>query len=64
VQTVIAHRVVNRTQIIVGVSGGVAVDAAKYVKPEAIEIDAYGKLAAERARAAAKERTLEAWWWD
>jgi hypothetical protein len=64
VQTVIAHRVFNRTQIVVGVSGGVSVNAAAHVAPEKIESDTYGKLKAERTRAAAKELALGAWWWD
>jgi hypothetical protein len=64
VPTVIAHRVVNRTQILVGISGGVAVNPAMYVASDKIEVDSYGKLAAERTRAAAKELALEAWWWD
>ncbi|MEX2139244.1 MAG: DUF1598 domain-containing protein [Pirellulales bacterium] len=64
VPTVIAHRVVNRTQILVGISGGVAVNPATYVASDKIEVDSYGKLAAERTQAAAKELPLEAWWWD
>jgi hypothetical protein len=64
VPTVIAHRVVNRTQILVGISGGVAVNPAVYVASDKIATDSYGKLAAERGRAAAKELPLEAWWWD
>jgi hypothetical protein len=64
VQTVIAHRVVNQTQILVGISGGVAVNPASYVAADKIAIDNYGKLTAERAHAAAKELPLAAWWWD
>jgi hypothetical protein len=65
VQTVIAHRVVNRTQILVGVSGGVSVNPSTLVAADKIAVDSYGKLAAERGRAAAKqELALEAWWWD
>jgi hypothetical protein len=65
VQTVIAHRVVNRTQILVGVSGGVSVNPSALVAADKIAIDSYGKLAVERGRAAAeKDLALEAWWWD
>jgi hypothetical protein len=65
VQTVIAHRVVNRTQILVGVSGGVSVNPSDLVAPDKIAVDSYGKLAAEHGRAAAKQDlALEAWWWD
>ena len=48
VQTVIAHRVFNRTQIVVGVSGGVAADPSRFINRDAIEVDRYGKLSAER----------------
>jgi hypothetical protein len=65
VQTVIAHRVVNRTQIIVGVSGGVSVNPSGLVAADKIAVESYGKLAGERGRAAAKkDLALEAWWWD
>jgi hypothetical protein len=65
VQTVIAHRVVNRTQILVGVSGGVAVNPSGFVAVDKIAVDSYGKLAIEHGRAAAaKDLALEAWWWD
>jgi hypothetical protein len=64
VPTVIAHRIVNRTQILVGISGGVSVNPATYVSSEKFEVDRYGKLAGQRQQAAAKELPLEAWWWD
>jgi hypothetical protein len=65
VPTVIAHRVVNRTQILVGVSGGVAVNPGRLVTAEKIAVDSYGKLAAEHGQAAPKQDlALEAWWWD
>jgi hypothetical protein len=65
VQTVIAHRVVNRTQILVGISGGVAVNPSGLVAADKIAVDSYGKLAIEHGRAAAaKDLALEAWWWD
>jgi hypothetical protein len=64
VETVIAHRVAGRTQILVGISGGVAVNPARYTSQDSIAVDTYGKLKAERTRAAAKELALEAWWWD
>jgi hypothetical protein len=65
VQTVIAHRVVNRSQILVGVSGGVAVNPSGLVAADKIAVESYGKLAVERGRAAAKQDlALEAWWWD
>jgi hypothetical protein len=65
VPTVIAHRVVNRTQILVGVSGGVSVNPSGLVAADKIAVDSYGKLTVEHGRAAAKhDLALEAWWWD
>jgi hypothetical protein len=64
VETVINHRVVNRVHIIVGVSGGVRIDPAKFVQPEAIEIDRYGLLEANRHSAQPRPMPREHWWWD
>ena len=48
VDTVINHRVVNQSTIIVGVSGGVQIDPMAYAKPSAIKTDDYGRLKAKR----------------
>ena len=52
VETVINHRVVNKVNIIVGVSGGVRIDPTSLVKPAAIKTDDYGLLKADRVHAA------------
>ena len=44
VDTVINHRVVNQSTIIVGVSGGVQIDPMAYAKSSAIKTDDYGRL--------------------
>jgi hypothetical protein len=58
VETVINHRVINRRNIIAGISGGVWIDGGKALKVEATE---------EAAISSVKEKsstTTETWWWD
>jgi Protein of unknown function (DUF1598) len=64
VESVINHRLVNGKYVIVGVSGGVLAEPAKFVTPASIKTDDYGALGAQRANGAAHELPLEAWWWD
>jgi hypothetical protein len=64
VESVINHRLVNGKHLIVGVSGGVLAEPAKYVTAAAMQIDTYGKLQAQRNNSAAGDLPLEAWWWD
>ncbi len=63
VDTVINHRIVNKSLILVGVSGGVSVDPKKLVAPEAIHAD-YGPLNEQRASAKPKTDVPNVWWWD
>ena len=63
VESVMNHRIVNRVNILVGVSGGVSCDPAKLVEPKAIEAD-YGRLREERAAAGPKSASPDTWWWD
>jgi hypothetical protein len=64
VASVVGYRLVNGKHLIVGVSGGVLAEPAKFVAPAAIKADSYGALGAQRANAAAGELPLDAWWWD
>jgi hypothetical protein len=64
VESVVAHRVVDRSRVIAAVSGGVSVDPSRNVNKSAIEIDRYGRLAADHAACKPTERDPEAWWWD
>jgi hypothetical protein len=64
VETVINHRIINDKHIVVGVSGGVHVELGPLVRHDAIEVDAYGKLDAQRKNAALDELPVTAWWWD
>jgi len=64
VDTVINHRVVNKTQILAVISGGVAAAPAAYVKPTALETDRRGAVRSELGRAAPRAVPRSAWWWD
>jgi hypothetical protein len=64
VDSVINHRVVDRKHILVGVSGGVAVDTNQLVKSGAIKTDTYRLLSANRTSAAPPALPVQAWWWD
>ncbi len=66
VESVIHHRIVNRMQIVAGVSGGVRVDPADLAKRYAMETDRDGKMGSQRAAATPTIQALpgNAWWWD
>jgi hypothetical protein len=58
VETVINHRVINRRNIVAGISGGVWVDGAKSLKVEATHDPA---LTSAKSKSST---TTETWWWD
>jgi hypothetical protein len=64
VQSVVGSRSVGTRKFVVGVSGGVHVAPARFVKTSALKIDTYGKLDAAQAGSAPPELPLAAWWWD
>jgi hypothetical protein len=64
VDTVINHRMLDRTHIVAGVSGGVSVDARGLVQRTAIKVDNYGLMKANRTASAPKNLPRNAWWWD
>lgn len=64
VETVINHRMVGRKHIVAGVSGGVSVSAKPLVQQDAIQIDQYGLMKAERVAGVPKDLPQSAWWWD
>ncbi len=64
VETIINHRVIEKVNIIAAVSGGVTVEPTALVKREAMKVDTYGTLQAERGNAKPKELPRTAWWWD
>lgn len=64
VESVVNHKVVNRKNIVLGVSGGVSVDVRSLVKPTNIKTNDYGALEANRGGAKPKQLANDAWWWD
>jgi hypothetical protein len=64
VDSVINHRVINGKRILVGVSGGVQVDANQVVRQTSFEVDDYGLLRSQQKDAAPDELPPDAWWWD
>jgi hypothetical protein len=62
VETVINHRVVKRTQIIAGVSGGVMVAPADVLSKVQTSNDK--ALGASKFPAPRKAEAGEMWWWD
>lgn len=63
VDTIINHRMLNRTQIVAGVSGGVRVDPTEFVKTS-IQTDDYGLIRGEQQASKPQNLPAEAWWWD
>jgi hypothetical protein len=66
VESVINHVMINRERFVVGVSGGVEIDTSALVKTDAVRVDDYGRMEADRAAAAPPPSDLpsNAWWWD
>jgi hypothetical protein len=64
VETVVNHRVLGKTTIVAGVSGGVRIDPWQFVRGEAVKLDTYGRLKADRSAAKPRELARDAWWWD
>ncbi len=60
-ESVINHRVLAGGMIIAGVSGGVRVDPARYVKPAAIKKGS-GRLVSDYRQS--QPNSGERWWWD
>ncbi|MFO0871425.1 MAG: DUF1598 domain-containing protein [Pirellulales bacterium] len=64
VESVVNHRVINRTQVVVGVSGGVSVDVRSLVARDRLQTDTYGKLQANRTGSQPRQLAADGWWWD
>jgi hypothetical protein len=64
VETVINHRIVNQTTILVGVSGGVRIDSSSQVKPAIFKTDNYALPALRMHDAPKKDDSRQRWWWD
>jgi hypothetical protein len=63
VVSVINHRQIDRQHFIVGVSGGVSVDASSLLQ-KSVQPDQYGLLKAEHQGGAPPQLPKTAWWWD
>lgn len=64
VGSIVNHRVINRRHVIVGVSGGVTVDAATATRNVAL-ISNGGGVASDHAAARPRDaRHSQRWWWD
>lgn len=65
VETVIAHRDVNRQRFVAQVSGGVTVDPSRLVSRDALEIATDSNLAsAHKVSTVPTELPTGSWWWD
>jgi hypothetical protein len=64
VESVINHRLINRKHIVVGVSGGVSIDANHFVSTKSFKVDDYGLMQSSRSSSTPKQSPRDAWWWD
>ncbi len=64
VETVMNHKIVNRTQVLAVASGGVTVRPDDVVNAEAIEIDSSSKLSSVQDRIQPEKLERGQWWWD
>jgi hypothetical protein len=63
VESVVNYRIINGI-IVAGVSGGVRVDPARLVLPQAMQTETDNTLSNRRSDAASKQAPGGAWWWD
>ncbi|MDX1965379.1 MAG: DUF1598 domain-containing protein [Pirellulales bacterium] len=65
VESVVNHRVVNKKQVIVGISGGVRVDLAKLADPDNLFTETKGFLHNEhKYHGHTRPQAAASWWWD
>lgn len=64
VDTVLNHRLVNGTQILAAISGGVTVNCRALVSPNAIVTDRKGELSSQQRLSSSDKTPRAAWWWD
>ncbi len=63
VESVVNYRIINGV-IVAGVSGGVRVDPARLVAPQALQTEASGDLDNRHSAAAVNNSAGDNWWWD
>ena len=64
VESVVNHRVINRTQVVAGVSGGVSCSVRSLAAKDRMVVDTYGKLKANLTGSKPKNLASDSWWWD
>lgn len=64
VDTVLNHRLVNGSNILAAISGGVTVNCRSLVGPEAIVTDRKGELGSQQRLSSPETMPRSAWWWD
>lgn len=65
VDTIMNMRVINKKHIIAGVSGGVSFDPTTMLTDDAMKVDDYGLMKADRAASVVpKDIKHHDWWWD
>jgi hypothetical protein len=64
VDSVVNHRVINRTQVVAGVSGGVSCSVKSLAAKDRMVVDTYGKLKANLTGSKPKNLASDSWWWD
>ncbi len=63
-ESVISHRLVDRGQIIAGVSGGVRADPYRYVNGDALKTTSTGQLTSDYRQSKPQGVEPTNWWWD
>jgi hypothetical protein len=64
VESIINHREISESQIVVGVSGGVRVEPWQQMSDGKLWTDRTGQLEQRRKSAAPKKLEQDIWWWD
>lgn len=64
VDSVVNYRLINRTTIVAGVSGGVSAQPSALVTPQALQTDRSETLHRQRSGVLPKQLPDNAWWWD
>lgn len=64
VDSVVNYRVINRSTIVAGVSGGVSAQPSALVTPQAVQTDRSETLQRQRSGVLPKQLSDNAWWWD
>ena len=64
VDSVANYVVAERSKFVAGVSGGVSVDATRYLQHAPMKIDQYGRMEAAYEASIPQKLPADVWWWD